>query len=168
MSTLVNVTALIVVMVLSASHARAESSEASLLTPDWSLARYTGQNEALARYAATMARYRERLVDVENSVGLAGPISPAMGERWTWLAADGSVVRRLNDGTFSLTAGDCVRILCHETTCIGAGWPLFVCEDDRQRKMSAPDFSTVIFDGVTFRRAPSNPPISHDEESAIE
>lgn len=160
-----NATALVIAMALSIGHAGAESSKASLLTPDWLLARYTDQKAALAKYAAAMARYRERLKDIENPVGLAGPFSPAVGERWTWLAADGSVVRRSDDGTFSLTSGDCVRLFCLETNCIGAGWPLFVCEDGRPRTMSAPDFSTVVFDGITFRRTP---PASPDEGSATE
>jgi hypothetical protein len=166
MSTPINATTLIVAMVLSVVNAGAESPKASLLMPDSSLARYAGQKAVLAKYAAAMARHRERLMDPKITIGLAGPLSHAVGERWTWLAADGSAVRRLDDGTFSLTSGDCVRILCLETKCIGAGWPLFVCEDGRQRTMSAPDFSTVIFDGITFQRRA--PPAPRDQENRQE
>jgi hypothetical protein len=167
MSTLVNATAFVITFALCIGHAGAESAKTSLLKPYWSLARDTDQKAAQAKYAAAMARYREHLVDIENPGGLAGPLSPAAGERWTWLAADGSIIRRLDDRTFSLISGDCVRILCLETNCIGAGWPLFVCEDGRQRTMSAPNFSTVIFDGITFRRIPP-PPALYDDGRAPE
>lgn len=162
MRTLVNATTPVIALALSIGHAGAESSKASLLTPNWLLARYADKKVVVGKYAAAMTRYRERLQDVKKPVGLAGPFSPAGGERWTWLAADGRVVRRAEDGTFSLTSGDCVGLFCLETNCIGAGWPLFVCEDGRQRTMSAPDFSTVIFDGITFRRVPP-PPTRHNE-----
>jgi hypothetical protein len=166
MRTLGNAIAFVIATGLSAGHAGAESSKASR-APEWLLARYGDQKTALAKYAAAMARYRERLKDIEKPVGLAAPFSHAGKERWTWLAADGSIVRRVDDGTFALTAGDCVRLFCLETTCFAAGWPLFVCEDGRERTMSAPDFSTVIFDGITFLRVPP-PPAPPDEGNAPE
>ena len=33
-------------------------------------------------------------------------------------------------------------------------WPMFLCSDGKERKMSAPDPSTMVFDGVEYKRLP--------------
>jgi len=139
---------------LSASAAWAEPRGPGFFAADLSGSHLAGGRERTG-YSRAMAEYRLWLEQPRRPAGDGGPLWPSeYGDvRWTWLAEDGGVIRRLDDGRFAVTNGDCVSSLCLELFCFNAGWPMFACDDGSTRKMSAPDFSTVIFDGITFSRA---------------
>jgi hypothetical protein len=103
-------------------------------------------------YSAAMTHYRTLLSERATGNGLAGYFIAPAPNRWTWRAADGSTVRRVDNGVFRLTIGDCLSSLCIAIDCQDSGWPQFECRDGLTRKMAAPDFSTLIFDGVTYQR----------------
>jgi hypothetical protein len=132
----------------------AESDPDRLFRPDRMWTYVTG-GPALTGYSRAMTQYRLLLEQRGRPTGLAGVMNTAdYGDtRWTWQADDGSLIRRLDDGRFSVTRGNCVSGFCLELFCFGAGWPVFECDDGVTRKMSAPDFETVVFDGITFKRS---------------
>jgi len=103
-------------------------------------------------YSAAMSDYRTLLSERATGNGLTGHFIAPAPNPWTWRAADGSTVRRVDNGVFRLTIGDCLSSLCVSIDCQDSGWPQFECRDGLTRKMAAPDFSTLIFDGVTYQR----------------
>jgi hypothetical protein len=71
----------------------------------------------------------------------------------TWRAADGSLLQGFaGTGGFRVTVGNCLARFCAASECSDVGWPLYSCSDGRKRKMSATDFVTASFDGVSYRR----------------
>jgi hypothetical protein len=109
----------------------------------------------VARYVAAMMRYR-MVFEREDFSQLAYPFifqdHPYSGMPWTWTASDGATVRRLPNGAFRITSSTYLGNLFTEVTCEDAGWPMFACSDGRKRQMSAPDLSTIIFDGTKYVR----------------
>jgi hypothetical protein len=109
----------------------------------------------IADYAAAMARYR-MVAEIAGFKPLAYPfLSPRnviAKERWTWMAPDGSVARRLRIGLFRINAADNLGNWFTDIECSDAGWPVFECSDGRTRRMSAPDSETMIFGGVEYKR----------------
>ncbi len=156
--------AALVVVAGASSVGGAGKGESALFSPQMLWTYVTG-GPALSGYSRAMTQYRLLLERSLGSIGVAGLINPADygDERWTWRAPNGSLIRRLDDGRFSVTEGNCVSSLCRELFCYDAGWPMFMCDDGSTRKMSAPDFSTVVFDGVTFTRtAPASVAVPQD------
>ena len=74
---------------------------------------------------------------------------------WTWRAESGNLVHRLRNGMFRLVKGDCVANFCRKTDCRQAKWPVFICDDNIKRSMSAPDMATMVFNGVRYSRLTS-------------
>jgi hypothetical protein len=124
-------------------------------------AAYTANPDIVTAYATGMARYRLTLAALD---GLAMVLEPrllrAEFRARTWRAADGSLLQGFaGKGGFRLTLGNCLAQLCTAQECADAEWPVFTCSDGRKRKMVVEDFTTAVFDGVTYRRlsAPAVP-----------
>jgi hypothetical protein len=98
-----------------------------------------------------MAIYRAGLIRSASAYPSDAPFVSS-GPQWRWRAEIGGTLRRVEEGRFVLTTGDCVGSFCVDIRCDAAGWPRFSCSDGRTREMSAPDLATVIFDGVTYTR----------------
>lgn len=81
---------------------------------------------------------------------------------WTWVSKDGGAIRRVGDGEFLLTTATTSRDWFADTRCYAAGWPMFFCNDGRERVMSAPDLTTTIFDEVSYHRV-----LPHQNNSAM-
>lgn len=117
---------------------------------------YADQPDLVTAYAVFMTRNRLALTEARSLSKLASFLTPAGNPArtfsWTWRAADGTLLRRLPEGGFSLVLGDCLQKFCPAFECHDAGWPVFICDDGRERKMSAPEFSSVTFDGVVYHR----------------
>ena len=77
---------------------------------------------------------------------------PPRNEPWTWIAASGDSVRRVNAGMFKLSTGSYLGNWFSDIECLVVEWPTFLCSDGRKRKMPAPDAETVIFEGVEYKR----------------
>lgn len=103
-----------------------------------------------AAYAVAMWRYRAATAGSAQGYPLVG--GSASRDPWTWTSVDGSVLYRLAPGSFRVTLSTAAGSLYIDIDCHDAGWPLFMCSDGRERQMKAPDFSTVIFDNIEFRR----------------
>ncbi|TPI16011.1 hypothetical protein FJW06_04965 [Mesorhizobium sp. B4-1-3] len=104
-----------------------------------------------------MARYRLQHAGLAAQAGLAAPLEPRLlrpeFQQRSWRSADGSLLQGfVGKGGFRLTTGNCVTRICMASECSEAGWPLYVCSDGRKRKMSAKNFVTATFDGVSYRR----------------
>ncbi|MCT7378052.1 hypothetical protein [Chelativorans salis] len=121
---------------------------------------YADRPSIVADYAAAMSRYR-MVAEVADFKPLAYPFlssrSVIAKEPWTWMAPDGSVVRRLRIGLFRINAADSLGNWFTDIECVDAGWPVFECSDGRTRRMSAPDGETMIFGGVEYKRELSQP-----------
>jgi len=116
---------------------------------------YRGIPSAIADYSAAMMRYRTAYAREKGKAlafALIRPDEPA-GGAWTWVAEDGSVVRRLKDGAFLLVLTRQPGNWFVEVRCEPVSWPLFACSDGRVREMSAPDLHTMVLDGITYSRA---------------
>lgn len=74
---------------------------------------------------------------------------------WIWLSDNGAIVNRNREGNYRLTSGSCITDFCRSVECAQREWPVFACDDARTRKMSAPDFETLIFDSVKYKRTRS-------------
>ena len=59
---------------------------------------------------------------------------------------------RLKDGTFRIFLGNYFGNWFTELDCAILEWPMIDCSDGKKRKMSAPDMTTMILDGVEYRR----------------
>ena len=71
---------------------------------------------------------------------------------WTWVGANGDSVRRIGNDVFRVFLGNYAGNWFTELECIALEWPMFLCSDGKERKMSAPDPSTMVFDGVEYKR----------------
>jgi len=124
---------------------------------------YSGESDLVTAYTIGMARIRLRLAVPAGETNAAVPLEPrllrAEFRARTWRAADGSLLQGFaGRGGFRLTVGNCLGHICAASECSDAGWPVYKCSDCRMRKMSVKDFTTAVFDGVSYRRlsAPSN------------
>lgn len=116
---------------------------------------YTARPAVLVEYVAAMRRYQAAAAraDVTGlAIRLEMSEGPPPNEPWTWIAASGESVRRVNAGMFKLSTGSYLGNWFSDIECIVVEWPTFRCSDSRMRKMSAPDAETVIFDGVEYKR----------------
>ncbi|MGP2493860.1 hypothetical protein ACTDI4_19800 [Mesorhizobium sp. PUT5] len=114
---------------------------------------------SVAEYAAAMSALRQRTAaDLPR-----GSFIPPGGIPFLWQAANGDTLQRIEEGVFKLISGNCVSSLCTEQKCYAQAWPVFVCDDDRPRTMSAPDADTVIFGDTPFRRARERPQVPDEE-----
>jgi hypothetical protein len=121
---------------------------------------HAGRPSIVADYAAAMTRYRTvaEVADFKPpAYPFLSPRSVIAREPWTWMARDGSVVRRLGIGLFRITAADNSGSWFTDIECAEAGWPLFECTDGRSRRMSAPDSETMVFGGVEYKRELTGP-----------
>lgn len=116
---------------------------------------YADYPSVLRDYVAAMDGYRMLKPDRSPS-GFAYPLiarNEALVEGpWAWAATNGSTVRRLQTGGFRLTVGDYLVNWFVEVDCQDIGWPMFSCGDGRQREMSSPNLTTLVFDGVEYKR----------------
>ena len=118
---------------------------------------YAGGSDLVTAYTTGMARIRLNLAGRASQTGLAAPLEPwslrAEFRARTWRAADGSLLQGFaGTGGFRVTVGNCLARFCAASECSDVGWPLYSCSDGRKRKMSATDFVTASFDGVSYRR----------------
>jgi hypothetical protein len=118
---------------------------------------YAGGSDLITAYTTGMARIRLNLAGRSSQTGLAAPLEPwslrAEFRARTWRAADGSLLQGFaGTGGFRVTVGNCLARFCAASECSDVGWPLYSCSDGRKRKMSATDFVTASFDGVSYRR----------------
>jgi hypothetical protein len=123
---------------------------------------YPGDSDIVTAYATGMARYRlalaARVGDSDLAIALEPRLLRAEFRARTWRAADGSLLQGFaGNGGFRLTAGNCLASMCAASECSDAGWPIYMCSDGRSRKMVVRDFTTAIFDGVSFRRLSAAP-----------
>jgi hypothetical protein len=109
-----------------------------------------------SQYAAAMLNYRQ--------IGLTGgppvdayPLLPGTTKldelAWVWVAPDGSHVQRLNRGLFRIYQRDPTANWYRTVDCRALQWPNFVCSDGREREMSAPTTTRIVFDGANYERA---------------
>ncbi|WP_246691106.1 MULTISPECIES: hypothetical protein [unclassified Mesorhizobium] len=118
---------------------------------------YSVGSDLVTAYTSGMARSRLALAGSADRNSLAVPLEPwllrAEFRARTWRAADGSLLQGFaGTGGFRVTVGNCLARFCSASECSDAGWPLYSCSDGRKRKMSATDFVTARFDGVSYRR----------------
>lgn len=118
---------------------------------------YATESDLVTAYTTGMARSRLNLAGRASQTGLAVPLEPwslrAEFRARTWRAADGSLLQGFaGTGGFRVTVGNCLARFCAASECSDVGWPLYSCSDGRKRKMSATDFVTASFDGVSYRR----------------
>lgn len=116
---------------------------------------YAGREQVVSQYALAMQRYRTAAARSERdrlSIALMPrQVSPVL-EPFTWVADNGDTVRRVEDGVFALALGNPLGNWYTEIRCRVIEWPRLYCDDGRERPMSAPDLSTMIFDGVAYHR----------------
>lgn len=116
---------------------------------------YAGREVIIAQYTLGMRRLK-----AAGERGGGQPIAiaflPREGlpplEPFTWVAANGDMVRRVGDGVFVLSAGNQLGNWYTDITCQVTGWPTLVCGDGSERTISAPDLETLTLDGVAFKR----------------
>ncbi len=117
---------------------------------------YAGKTTVVGHYIAAMMRYRADQLEGSGPTPFSHRLMttswPDPGTAWTWAAADGSTVRRIDHGIFRLTYSERPGNLLVSIDCLDAGWPTFWCSDDRERQMSAPAPSTITFGGLEYRR----------------
>lgn len=114
---------------------------------------YSANPSAIVDYVAAMRRYEAeaaRREQPENPFRVQGALRPR--EPWTWTAANGDVVRRLQEGVFVVWRGDYSANWFTDLHCTILEWPTFQCSDGQIMTMSAPDPDTVIFGDVEYRR----------------
>jgi hypothetical protein len=129
---------------------------------------YANTPETVADYASASMRFQ--LGATRGLFSDARPLVPT-GEPpffipWLWATPDGATIRKLQDGTFVVTSARLLGNWYTAMRCYSAGWPAYYCEDSRERLMSAPDASTIIFDEVVYSRV--MPRTSVDDEPPVE
>lgn len=139
------------------------------LTPVHLLSLYAGREATVAQYAVTMNRLKaagERGLGDRLAISfLPAGVPPAL-EPFTWVAADGSMVRRAGDGVFAVSVGNQLGNWYVDVTCRVVLWPTLSCSDGIDRKMSAPDLETLVLDGLEFKRPYPKAEIPTEEELA--
>lgn len=116
---------------------------------------YAGREVIIAQYTLGMRRLK-----AAGERGAGQPIAiaflPREGlptlEPFTWVAANGDMVRRVGDGLFILSAGNQLGNWYTDVTCRVTTWPTLFCTDTRERTISAPDLETLTLDGIPFKR----------------
>lgn len=113
---------------------------------------YANNPETVANYAAAQVRYR-----IAAEQGLVSGGAPLITANpyfvpWLWMTPDGAALRKKQNGTFVITSAQLLGNWYADTECYASGWPTFFCADQRERLMSAPDASTIIFDDVEYKR----------------
>ncbi|NGO52208.1 hypothetical protein [Allomesorhizobium camelthorni] len=106
----------------------------------------SGKSDIATLYADRQAVVVEYVMAMRRYEVLTGP--------WTWVGANGDSVRRIGNDVFRVSLGNYAGNWFTELECIALEWPMFLCSDGKERKMSAPDPSTMIFDGVEYKRLP--------------
>lgn len=110
---------------------------------------------AVVAYVAAMRRY-QAAAGQSNPEHYASSFLPTdrpmASAPWTWTASDGDTVRRMENGAFRVFLGNYFGNWFTELDCAILEWPMFHCSDGKKRKMSAPDPTTMILDGVEYRR----------------
>lgn len=104
----------------------------------------SGKSDIATLYAARQAVVVEYVTAMRRYEGPTGP--------WTWVGANGDSVHRMGNGVFRVSLGNCACNWFTELECTALEWPMFLCSDGKERKMSAPDPSTMVFDGVEYKR----------------
>ena len=156
----VAIAATLMLCVLTPANAQGSASKwATLflarLSPEHSgIARmYAGREAIVAQYTLGMRRLKAA---GERGQPIAITFLPREGlpalEPFTWVAANGDMVRRIGDGLFLLSAGNQLGNWYTDTTCQVTTWPTLACSDGSQRTISAPDLETLTLDGVPFKR----------------
>ncbi|MFU0506095.1 hypothetical protein [Pseudaminobacter sp. NGMCC 1.201702] len=117
-------------------------------------ASYADKPAVLIAYVAAMRSYgaaaeREGVTSLADTL-VARDRPPSIP--WTWTAANGDSVRRVEEGVFRLSTGDYLDNWFTEVECRMDEWPLFLCSDGKERRMSAPDLGTMIFQGIEYTR----------------
>ncbi len=119
------------------------------------------QRAVLVAYVAAMRRYEAAAGNTKTeriARAFLPRDQPFVGEPWTWIASNGDLVRREEIGTFGVFRGNYPTNWFTKFDCLILEWPMFLCSDGKMRKMSAPDSSTMILDGVEYKRfAPAYP-----------
>ena len=122
---------------------------------------YPRQREVMVAYVAAMRRYEAAAGNTKTeriARAFRPRDQPFVGEPWTWIASNGDLVRREEIGTFGVFRGNYPTNWFTKFDCSILEWPMFLCSDGRTRKMSAPDPTTMILDGVEYKRfAPAYP-----------
>lgn len=140
------------------------------LMPVHILGSYAGREATVAQYAVAMRRYKaagergpgDRLA-ISAFVPLGAP--PAL-EPFTWVSADGSMVRRVGDGMFAVSVGNQLGNWYVDVKCQVVLWPTLACSDGIDRKAAAPDLETFVLDGIEFKRPYPKAEIPSEEELA--
>jgi hypothetical protein len=116
---------------------------------------YAARPAVLVEYVAAMRRYQAAAARADVSslaTRLQMNTEPPINEPWIWIAASGDSVRRVKAGMFKLSTGSYLGNWFSDIECLVVEWPTFLCSDGRERRMSAPDAETVIFEGVEYKR----------------
>lgn len=116
---------------------------------------YAGREMVIAQYTVAMRRYKaagerglgDRLAIAFQPSGAAPALEP-----FTWVAANGDMVRRIGNGVFAVSAGSQLGNWYVDVTCQVVLWPTLACADGSERKIAAPDLETLLLDGVEFKR----------------
>ncbi|WP_394885828.1 hypothetical protein ACG873_01795 (plasmid) [Mesorhizobium sp. AaZ16] len=106
----------------------------------------------IVRYAAAMKEQRTVNAAGNPTGRLKSSDESLEVDSWIWFAASGDFVRRKDNRTFQVVRGNSLGNWFTEFECEMHEWPLFLCTDGTQRKMSAPDTKTMVFDGVEYKR----------------
>lgn len=116
---------------------------------------YARSPAVAADYVTAMMRYRTA-ADIEQLPPQLYPFimlgGPPLGGPWTWTAANGSHVRRLDNGQLHLSLTSRLGNFFAEIDCLNASWPLFVCSDGIKRVAAAPAPQLLVIDGMAFAR----------------
>ena len=118
-------------------------------------AAYAGNETVVVQYSVAMRRYKsaaERSEAERMAISFLPREGQSSVEPFTWIAADGDMVRRIGDGLFALSAGNPIGNWYTDVKCRVELWPKLFCEDGSQRTMSAPNLATLILDGVEYTR----------------
>lgn len=136
------------------AEAQVLSAKATAFEPTVSMTRlYSARQSVVVDYVAAMRRYEAtaaRKEHAENQFKTAD--QPRANEPWTWTAANGDTVRRLEAGVFVVQRGNYLGNWFTDLECTILEWPAFLCADGQTRRMSAPDPNTVIFGDVEYTR----------------
>lgn len=114
---------------------------------------YADRPSAIVDYVVAMRRNETEAARGERPQNLFRLQSePRAREPWTWIAANGDMVRRLQEGVFVVRHGDYSANWFTDLECTILEWPRFQCLDGQTVTMSAPDPDTVIFGDIEYRR----------------
>jgi hypothetical protein len=127
----------------------------SIASDNSNMATLHADQRAVVAYVAAMRRYQTAAGQTNPERYASSFLStdrPMASAPWTWTASDGDTVRRMENGAFRVFLGNYLGNWFTEFDCAILEWPIFRCSDGKERKMSAPDPTTMILDGVEYRR----------------